>query len=462
MLHHKKRTLPILGLIIVAAAFLRLYHIDYQSLSFDELRSAESTIPSNKLITINEVSENFGSQAFYILLFFIFKFLGYEAVVGRLTFAIIGILAVPIFYFLGKEFGRPEIGLFSAFLVAFNYFHIDYSQELNFYSMIFLFSALSYLFFIRSYKYSRDLDFIIYSLLTICLLRTHNYGFIIFLSQIATVLVLCKFYNTEWKFVNGFAFSVVIILLFAPWNQAVINDLVIGYEWMPRPKFYFMLGYAYNYFGKDIVVTLICFVLIALFAKPFIRREDSEKNLIPLHVILILWLSLTHLFTFVKSFFGNSIMDIRLTISFLPVWFVIIAIGWSKITSTKLKLGVAACIVLSVLVNLFFIRKYYTTVQKEQVREIAQIVKSKNTAGDSIYSESPSVLNFYFQNHPNQVIHLDSLQHDSLTLHSVNTFWLINIGSLKGDEFPQLTDRFEIAQKYSLYQVDALLMVKKR
>lgn len=96
------------------------------------------------------------------------------------------------------------------------------------------------------------------------------------------------------------------------------------------------------------------------------------------------------------------------------------------------------------------------------MREITQIVKSKNSARDSIYSESPSVLNFYFQSHPNKVIHLDSLQQDSLTLQSVNKFWLIHIGSLKGDEFPKVTDRFEVAEKYSLYQVDALLMVKRR
>jgi uncharacterized membrane protein len=65
---------------------------------------------------------------------------------------LIGVLGLVAMYALGREVGGRKAGLAACFFTAINWFHILYSQEVRFYGLLFLFTVLSYLFFIRAYR----------------------------------------------------------------------------------------------------------------------------------------------------------------------------------------------------------------------------------------------------------------------------------------------------------------------
>jgi len=459
MIRTKTMFLCLGGGIFVLGAALRFYHINFQSLWLEELHDVILADPKHHILTITDIGAMFGSKAFYLFLHLVFEIFSYEDIVGRVAFALIGILALPVIYFLGKEFDSPETGLFAALLAAINYYHIHYSQEVNFYSMGFLFSALSYLFFIRSYKYLKEGAFAAYVVSTILLLHTHSFGFIVFLAQIITVVVLSVMYKAEKKFWRGFVIAAVSILIFAPWTQVLVSELLTGHPWMPKPAIYALLSYFYNYSGKDVLVTIIFAALIILFFRSFIRPDANDEQKKPLHLILILWLVLVYVLPFIKSFIGNSILDMRFTIIFLPALLIAVAVGWSKLKKTKWKLVCAVCIVLSSLINLLFLTEHYTKVQKQQIREVSNFVKTNNKAQHAVFSSSSREFNFYFPDPGSTVNPLDSLDR-IMDLSVIDKAWILRINPSE-EELLILSGKFRMLEKHSFHETEALLIQKK-
>ena len=78
-------------------------------------------------------------------------FTGYSDLILRLTSVAAGVLSIFAMYYLGKEFSK-KTGFFLATITSVLSFLIYYSQEVRFYSMLFLFSALTVLYTIRLIK----------------------------------------------------------------------------------------------------------------------------------------------------------------------------------------------------------------------------------------------------------------------------------------------------------------------
>ena len=82
-------------------------------------------------------------------------FAGCSDLILRLTSVVAGVVAIPIMYFIGKEFSKKSAYIATT-ITSILPFLIYYSQEVRFYSLLFTFSALSLLFtikFIKSEKY---------------------------------------------------------------------------------------------------------------------------------------------------------------------------------------------------------------------------------------------------------------------------------------------------------------------
>lgn len=324
----------LLGIILIGTG-LRLYKIDFQSLWFDELHSVVPAAPESSLSTIVEYCKSDQPPAFFIYLHYFFKFFGYNEIVGRLASALLGIISIPVCYWLMREFSGKAASLMAALLVAVNYFHVYYSQELRFYTMLFLFSALSYLFFIRAFKTLRIWDFVGYTLATIGLLYTHYYGIAVFIIQALTFLVLVIFFKREVRFIAfGGLSGALVIVGFIPWIPVIINDLGISSFWIKKPSAIFLLDYFYNYTGKDVVTTLAWVTLMVFFIKTWKQVDESRR---PLLVILLTWLVLSYLIPYLRSIISVPMLHIRYTMIALPAWIVIFAMGWDSIRKWRLK-----------------------------------------------------------------------------------------------------------------------------
>jgi len=139
--------------ILTTAGVLRFIEPDKQSLWNDELHSMVGASPAKSLDEVIEYAKIDQPPFYFILLNTWFKVMPYTAVSARLLSAIFGVLGVYAVFLLGKEVKNDRVGLLSAGLTTFSYFHIYYSQEARFYSLLFVVSTFSYFFFIRAVKY---------------------------------------------------------------------------------------------------------------------------------------------------------------------------------------------------------------------------------------------------------------------------------------------------------------------
>ena len=114
---------------------------------------------------------------YYLYLKFFMTFFGQSDIVLRLTSTLAGILSIIAMYFVGKEKDQ-KTGLLCAGFSAISSFLIYYSQEVRFYSVLFLFSALSLLFIIKCTKKPDKRNIFFCILFNFLILFTHTIGFV--------------------------------------------------------------------------------------------------------------------------------------------------------------------------------------------------------------------------------------------------------------------------------------------
>ena len=78
---------------------------------------------------------------------------------------------------VGKE-KDEKTGILCAGFSAISSFLVYYSQEVRFYSVLFLFSALGLLYLIKSVKHPNKKNFILYAIFNSLILFTHTIGFV--------------------------------------------------------------------------------------------------------------------------------------------------------------------------------------------------------------------------------------------------------------------------------------------
>jgi len=130
----KSRYIQALIVLTVAGIFLRFYNLGYNSLWLDEATTYNISLQSFTGIwqTITTGSE-FNPPLFYwvehIMLIF-----GNSEIILRFVPAVLGVLSIPVFYLVGKEFLDRNTGIIAAAACTVSPFLIYYSQEARAYS----------------------------------------------------------------------------------------------------------------------------------------------------------------------------------------------------------------------------------------------------------------------------------------------------------------------------------------
>ena len=114
---------------------------------------------------------------YYLYLKFFMTFFGQSDLVLRLSSVFAGVLSLIIMYLVGKE-KDEKTGILCAGFSAISSFLVYYSQEVRFYSVLFLFSALGLLYLIKSVKHPNKKNFILYAIFNSLILFTHTIGFV--------------------------------------------------------------------------------------------------------------------------------------------------------------------------------------------------------------------------------------------------------------------------------------------
>ena len=138
--------LPLVVLTLLGA-LLRLYHLGFKALWFDEA----VTYWISKGSTLSEIlhlnaTQNSAPLLFTMLTSFMLNF-GETEFVLRLVPWLAGVLSIPAIYFLARQFVSQYPAFICAILVALAPTQVRYSQELREYSLTFLLATLILLFF---------------------------------------------------------------------------------------------------------------------------------------------------------------------------------------------------------------------------------------------------------------------------------------------------------------------------
>lgn len=401
----KVNTTVLLLLILAVGTALRLFRLSYQSLWYDELHSMIPTNPANTLAALIEYCKTDQPPAYFIMLHYWFKLFPYNEFYGRLFSVLIGVLGLVTMYALGREVGGRKAGLAACFFTAINWFHILYSQEVRFYGLLFLFTILSYLFFIRAYRRERAVDFIGYTLASIGLIYTHYYAMVVLLTQLITFGWMIYSGRRSWRFIGmALASGVAVLGAFIPWMPVVLQDNAIASFWIQRPNPFFWGLYFYVYLGKDPVLALVYVALGILYLRYMIRlfRREGAQNVsfeVAFFIIVTLWIGLTYLIPYLQSILSVPVLHERYTIITLPALFLVFALGFQRLKSRRTQQILLGVAVLSTTLNFLFFNRYYTKISKNQFREAAMTVMKYNRDGTKVYSDQDWFYNFYFENY---------------------------------------------------------------
>ncbi|MBI5957018.1 MAG: glycosyltransferase family 39 protein [Chloroflexi bacterium] len=130
-------------ILIVGLAFLlRVYHLNGQSLWYDEGFSAFLSQQGLAEITARTAADIHPPLYYYLLHLWI-PLAGDGEFALRFPSAVFGVLSVPLFYQVGRRLFGNQIGLLSALMATLSPFYVWYSQEARMYTLVTLLGLCS-------------------------------------------------------------------------------------------------------------------------------------------------------------------------------------------------------------------------------------------------------------------------------------------------------------------------------
>ena len=383
-------------IIVIIALGLRLYRLDFQSLWVDEIASMNGADPDSSWAMVVDYSISDQPPAFFLLLHAWFKVFPFNDVTGRLLSVLLGIAGIFIMYFLGKEVKDGKTGLTAAAITSFSYIHILFSQDIRFYTLVFLASALSYLFFIKAVKGNRPVHFVMYSLFTALLLYTHYFGLVVLATQAIVFCLLIIFYPFNRKFIfSAITSALAAVVMITPWIPIFFSDAQTNEFWIQAEPSYFLLKYFYVYF-KDIISCVVFATLLLFYFASLLRQFKTLHFIDRIDFILIASVSLSFLIPIIYSIVQTPLLHVRYTLIVLPPLIIMICLGFNllKISLHRVLLISTCC---TALLSLVFIEKYYTKIQKEDWRGMISRIIIKSNPTDSFVSQKAWYCNYYFK-----------------------------------------------------------------
>ena len=460
-------------LILILAAILRFYQLDFQSLWMDEIYTMNVSNPANSFSTLIEdvnVKEGF-PYLYFILIKILLSIFGYIGIVARFLSVFFGILSVYLIYKLGKEIFDKNTGLIAAILLTFNEFAICYSQEARpyaFYLMGILLVVYRLVIFLKN---PNSKNAVYYGISAGLLLNISFFGFINLFSQAFVIIYFFCYQEKNEKFnyaKNVILSGIIAIVMFVP-NIAILKKLLTFESgWIPAPTettisliFKELLG------NSELTIYFFIGFLFFYFFKVFNEKETSFKkgeiyNKLVFSFILFFSWFFIYLFIFViKSYTDTSILISRYFINLLPIFFLICAYSINLINNRIVKNSILFVLLLLMWINQCSIKKYYSTPTKTQYREATNFVIEKNVENQQVYTNQYYWFGYYFnlkQNKFNlaekptlEILINEMIQNPTMK----KSFWYVNATvapeKLSGVSQKYLDENFKIQNKMDFY-----------
>lgn len=169
--------LAVLAITLVALA-LRLYHIDFQCLTWDEGFTKNLALSNTSTIFSFSFLLDCNPPLYYLTSHYMIQWFNDSAFILRLPAAIASTLAIPVVYLLGKEYKDELLGIFMAATVAISYPMIFYGQFARPYSYVFLAFAIATYAFIKIFRDEHWKWYLLFTVAGTFSMWSHAYAFV--------------------------------------------------------------------------------------------------------------------------------------------------------------------------------------------------------------------------------------------------------------------------------------------
>ena len=392
------KTSYILFAILFLGLFLRIYDLGTESIWLDEGISIRLANLNLFQIVEERAQSGVHPPLYFIILHYWVNLFGDTVFSTRFLSVIFGFFSIFMIYKVGTLIFNKNIGMLSSLLLALSVFHINYSQEVRMYSLMTLLTLLSIYFFIKLLDRTSFTVSIGYILSSILLIYTHIFGLFIIIAQ--NIYLFTLFLSKEeykLNFRRWILFQIILVILYVPWISILINSILELQSglWIPVPTIRSIIGTFSEYSGRTLL--LLLFLILSSFSiityekvkgkinwKDFLKSIESYSWNINLSnvnriYLLLVWLLTPIILPFILSQFSTPIYITRYTIAASLAFYILIAKGIDNINTKSIKLAI---IILVIAFSLGCVGEYYTEVDKEQWREVANYIDINAESGD--------------------------------------------------------------------------------
>jgi 4-amino-4-deoxy-L-arabinose transferase-like glycosyltransferase len=460
--NQEKMTVVFFLVFLTMATLLRFYALDKEGLRYDELHSIIPTHPDKQLADVIEYSKGDQPPLFFVTLHGWFQVFPYNEASGKALCALFGVLGTCAMFFLGKEVAGRTAGLASMFITSLTSFHIYYSQELRFYSLLFLLATLSFWAFLRFLKNPTFLNQYTFIIISAALLYTHYFALVVVASQAIVFIAFAVAEKRPRSFwLRGLFVAFATTVLFAPWLPVIFGDIQISSFWILETDFTFFQTFTRYFQGwwplsfkwvlTTLLLLLMSFFVYQIFSAGRTRTEKVNA------FIVVSWVILTLLIPFVYSLVRFPMMLDRYTMITLPAVILTIAIGWSWLKPTPVKIITMMIFIVCVT---RVMNRYYKRPMKPQYREITQEVINDNKNLLPVYSQHAWHLNYYTRKYGVPYSVLPLTERTAGHTDSLSGFYVIFPEFLTDADKEQIFKSFELKKEFKLFHADAVYYEK--
>lgn len=296
---------------------------------------------------IQAIFKNCHMPFYYIYLKFWCFCFGNSDVALRISSVLPSILGIITMFFVGKNLKDEKTGLLCAALTSFSGFMIYFSQEVRFYSLLFLFSALAVLLFLKLLEKQSYLNYLLFYIINLMIMFIHTIGFVfVFFNFLILFVYLKKQNKISYKQIGVLvAATLVAMLPFVPFLYKTLTASYISQFWsdFSFTKLFFVFAdyvspiqinlvntpinvstllFRNNVFNWGYVIFAVIPLFIAILGVISAFLKKNEKvNLLAIIGIATLFVMIT------ASSMGKIVLITKYTMEFYPIFIAITAFG---------------------------------------------------------------------------------------------------------------------------------------
>jgi len=337
------------ALALLAAFWISSYHLERESLWYDEAWSMWAVRGDRLTDTLTRVREDVHPPLYFLLLdgWTLPMVAGESAYTARMLSTLFGMIGLAATYAVGKRLFDRRTALTALVLLATASFFVYYNREVRMYSLVLALASLSTWLYLRWLDRPMWRRGLIYGLCMAALLYTHYDGALVIVSQILHMLLVgaIRIRATHVSPLHKRLFArvlpyVMALISFAPYVPIILQQFRSnpnGPLAAPVPTDWgTVAALIYIYTSTYWWLMLLPFILGgALFA---LRRNGRAA------LLLLLWLVVTPAVLLAINAWLVPIFQIRYTLAALPAGALIVAYGLRYVKWRPLALALLLCI----------------------------------------------------------------------------------------------------------------------